>query len=114
MKLPLNIDRAVIEVVGGCNYSCSMCPQDLRTGGRDRGFRRAMKLDEFESYVADCAKHGVRVVNLDGSGEATMQKKLPKFIEVVNKYGAKAFIFSNGFKMEGQYMRDCVDAGLDF
>ena len=114
MKLPLNIDRAVIEIVGGCNYSCSMCPQDLRTGGRDRGFRRAMKLDEFEGYVADCAKHGVRVINLDGSGEATMQKKLPKFIEVVKKYGAKAFIFSNGFKMEGQYMRDCVDAGLDF
>lgn len=114
MKLPLHIDRAVIEVVGGCNYSCSMCPQDLREGGRDKGFRRMMKLEEFESYVSDCAKHGVRVINLDGSGEATMQKKLPKFIEVVKKYGAKCFIFSNGFKMEGKYMKDCVDAGLDF
>jgi wyosine [tRNA(Phe)-imidazoG37] synthetase (radical SAM superfamily) len=73
-----------------------------------------MKLDEFEGYVADCAKHGVRVVNLDGSGEATMAKNLPEYIKVVKKYGAKCFIFSNGFKMEGQYMRDCVDAGLDF
>lgn len=108
------IDRAVIEVVGGCNYSCSMCPQDLRDGGRDKRFRRVMKLDEFEGYVADCAKHGLRVVNLDGSGEATMLKNLPDYIRVVKKYGAKAFIFSNGFKMEGQYMKDCVDAGLDF
>jgi len=112
--LPLYIDRAVIEIVGGCNYSCTMCPQDLRVGGRDKGFRRMMKLDEFEGYVADCAKHGVRVINLDGSGEATMQKKLPEFIKIVKKYGAKCFIFSNGFKMEGQYMKDCVDAGLDF
>lgn len=111
---PLFIDRAVIEIVGGCNYSCTMCPQDLRVGGRSKNFRRMMKIDEFEGYVADCAKHGVRVINLDGSGEATLQKKLPEYIKIVKKYGAKCFIFSNGFKMQGKYMRDCVDAGLDF
>ena len=109
-----HIDRAVIEVAGGCNYSCSMCPQDIREGGRDKRFRRIMKLDEFEGYVADCAKHGLRVVNLDGSGEATMAKNLPEYIKVVKKYNAQAIIFSNGFKMEGQFMKDCVDAGLDF
>ena len=108
------IDRAVIEVNGGCNYSCSMCPQDMRTGGRHKGFLKKMSLEEFESNVADCAKHGLRVVNLDGSGEATLNRDLPKYIEIVKKYGAKAFIFSNGHRMEGQYMRDCVDAGLDF
>ena len=27
----LSVDRAVIEINGGCNYSCSMCPQDART-----------------------------------------------------------------------------------
>lgn len=109
-----HIDRAVIEVAGGCNYSCSMCPQDIRAGGRDKRFRRIMKLDEFEGYVADCAKHGLRVVNLDGSGEATMAKNLPEYIKVVKKYGAQAYLFSNGFRMEGQFMKDCVDAGLDF
>lgn len=113
-QTPLRIDRAVIEVAGGCNYSCSMCPQDIRTGGRAKSFKRIMKLDEFERYVADCAQYGLNVVNLDGSGEATMIKNLPDYIRVVKKYGAKCFIFSNGFKMEGQYMRDCVDAGLDF
>lgn len=108
------IDRAVIEVNGGCNYSCSMCPQDARTGGRHKGFLAKMSLQEFEDNVADCAQHGLRVVNLDGSGEATLNRDLPKYIEIVKKYNAKAFIFSNGHKMEGQYMRDCVDAGLDF
>lgn len=91
-----------------------MCPQDLRTGGRHKGFRKTMKLDEFERYVADCAQYGLNVVNLDGSGEATLAKNLPDYIRIVKKYGAKCFIFSNGFKMQGQFMRDCVDAGLDF
>lgn len=110
----LKIDRAVIEVAGGCNYSCSMCPQDTRTGGRSKSFKKTMKLDEFERYVADCAQYGLNVVNLDGSGEATMLPNLPEYIKIVKKYGAKCFLFSNGFKMEGQYMKDCVDAGLDF
>jgi wyosine [tRNA(Phe)-imidazoG37] synthetase (radical SAM superfamily) len=108
------IDRAVIEVNGGCNYSCSMCPQDTRTGGRHKDFLKKMTLQEFEDNVADCAQHGLRVVNLDGSGEATLNRNLPKYIEIVKKYGAKAFIFSNGYRMEGQFMMDCVDAGLDF
>jgi MoaA/NifB/PqqE/SkfB family radical SAM enzyme len=110
----LKIDRAVIEVNGGCNYSCAMCPQDMRTGGRHKDFLKKMSLQEFEDNVADCAKHGLNVVNLDGSGEATLNRDLPKYIEIVKKYGAKAFIFSNGYRMEGQFMRDCVDAGLDF
>jgi len=110
----MQIDRAVIEVNGGCNYSCSMCPQDVRTGGRHKDFLKKMSLQEFEDNVADCAQHGLRLVNLDGSGEATLNRNLPKYIEIVKKYGAKAFIFSNGYRMEGKFMRDCVDAGLDF
>jgi len=110
----MKIDRAVIEVNGGCNYSCSMCPQDVRTGGRHKDFLKKMSLSEFEDNVADCAQHGLRVVNLDGSGEATLNRNLPKYIEIVKKYNAKAFIFSNGYRMEGKFMRDCVDAGLDF
>ena len=66
------IDRAVIEVNGGCNYSCSMCPQDTRTGGRHKDFLKKMTLKEFENNVADCAQHGLRIVNLDGSGSTVM------------------------------------------
>lgn len=110
----VQIDRAVIEIQGGCNFSCTMCPQDKRTGGRSKSFLTKMSLLEFEDNVRDCAKHGLRVVNLDGSGEATMNRLLPEYIRIVKKYGAKCVIFSNGFKMHGQFMKDCVDAGLDF
>ena len=52
MKIsPVKIDRAVIEVNGGCNYSCTMCPQDMRTGGRDKRFLKKMNLLEFEYNV---------------------------------------------------------------
>ena len=110
----INIDRAVIEVQGGCNFDCTMCPQDKRTGGRHKGFLTKMSLIEFEDNVQDCARHGLNVVNLDGSGEATMNRNLPEYIKIVKRYDAKAIIFSNGFRMHGQFMKDCVDAGLDF
>ena len=110
----MKIDRAVIEIQGGCNYSCSMCPQDKRTGGREKEFITRMSLLEFEDNVRDCAKHGLRVVNLEGSGEPTLNRQLYEYIKIVKKYNAKAFAFSNGLRMSGDYMKKCVDAGLDF
>ena len=113
----MNIDRAVIEINGGCNYSCQMCPQQKGADGkpgRHKDFLKKMSLDEFEDNVADCAEHGLRVVNLDGSGEATLNSDLPNYIQIVNKYGCESVIFSNGYKMQGQFMQDCVDAGLNF
>ena len=113
----MQIDRAVIEVNGGCNYTCKMCPQTTpegKTGARGKGWTGSMPIEEFEYYVQQCAEAGLNVVNLDGSGEATVLKTLPKYIEIVKKYNAQAVIFSNGMRMFGSYMKDCIDAGLDF
>ena len=46
--------------------------------------------------------------------EDTLARNLPEYIKIVKKYNALAFCFSNGFRMHGKFMRDCVDAGLDF
>ena len=109
----MKIDRAVIEVNGGCNYTCQMCPQS-RPEGRGKNWLKKMSLLQFEDAVAQCAKSGLNVVNLEGSGEPTLNRNLPEYIRIVKKYGAKAFMFSNGFRMHGDLMRECVDAGLDF
>lgn len=115
-SIPLNIDRAVIEVNGGCNYTCQMCPQtnsDGTTGGRGRDWLKKMSLEDFERVVAECAEAGLNVVNLEGSGEPTLNRNLPEYISIVKKYGAKAFIYTNGYNLRGSFMRECVDAGLD-
>jgi radical SAM protein with 4Fe4S-binding SPASM domain len=108
------IDRAVLEINGGCNYTCQMCPQttaDGKTGARGKSWLKKMSIGTFEDLIIQSRP---KVVNLDGSGEATLNNDLPKYIEIVKKHGSKAYIFSNGYKMRGQFMRDCVDAGLDF
>jgi MoaA/NifB/PqqE/SkfB family radical SAM enzyme len=114
-SIPLSIDRAVIEVNGGCNYTCEMCPQtnpNGSTGARGKNWLKKMSLADFEYVVSECAAAGLNVVNLEGSGEPTLAKDLPKYIEIVRKHGAKAYIYTNGYNLTGKYMMDCVDAGL--
>lgn len=111
------IDRAVIEINGGCNYTCQMCPQtnpDGSTGARGKPWLKKMPIAMFEEAVAQCAEAGLGVVNLDGSGEATLNRNMAEYISIVKKYDVKCFIFSNGYRMHGQFMEECVDAGLDF
>lgn len=107
----MKIDRAVIEINGGCNYTCKMCPQ---TDGRGKNWLKKMSLYKFEDAVAQCAEAGLNVVNLEGSGEPTMNRDLAKYIEIVKKYNAKAFMFSNGMRMSGDFMKGVIDAGADF
>ena len=108
-ELPLNIDRAVIEVNGGCNYTCKMCPQ---TTGRGKNWLKKISIFDFERIVSECAEYGLNVVNLEGSGEPTLNRDLPEYISIVKKYGAKPFIYTNGFNLKNDFMKECVDAGL--
>tara|TARA_E500000318_G_scaffold46866_2_gene44203 strand:- start:4288 stop:5247 length:960 start_codon:yes stop_codon:yes gene_type:complete len=113
----MEIDRAVIEVNGGCNYTCQMCPQTTsegKTGARGKNWTGIMPLDEFKGYVNQLVDKGLNVVNLDGSGEATTIRNLPEYIKVVTDAGVQSVIFSNGYRMHGNYMQECVDAGLGF
>lgn len=107
--LPLSVDRLVLEVNGGCNYTCQMCPQ---TTGRGKDWLKKTKLSDFERIVAECADYGLNVVNLEGSGEPTLNPDLPEYIKIVRKYNARPFIFTNGFNLKGDFMKRCVDAGL--
>ena len=73
-----------------------------------------MPLDQFEDIVAECTEAGLNVVNLEGSGEPSLNRNLAEYIAIVKKYGAKAFCFSNGMRMKDDFMREVVDAGVDF
>jgi len=108
LKLP-NLERAVVEVFGGCNYTCDMCPQ---TTGRGKEWTRKMPIKQFESILDQLP--GNPVINLEGSGEPTMAKDLPEYIEACKKRGFKTFMYTNGSFLIGDFMKQVFDAGIDF
>ena len=108
MKLP-QLERAVIEVFGGCNYSCQMCPQ---TTGRGSAWTKKMPFDLFERVLDQLP--GTPVINLDGSGEAFLLDDLPRYIAACTARGFPTYVFTNGSRLTGQLMQDSIDAGLTF
>ena len=109
----LKLQRIVMEVFGGCNYSCTMCPQS--NPGRGSNFTRKIPLKNFEKILDDLVpKYGSPQVNLEGSGEPTMAKDLDEYIKAVKKRGLKCFMYCNGARLKGDFMKRVVDAGIDF
>ena len=113
MENKIELKRIVMEVFGGCNYTCQMCPQT--NPGRGKSFTRKMPISEFERILDQIVpKYGMPQINLEGSGEPTMAKDLPKYIEAVKKRNLKCFMYCNGARLNGQFMKDVVNAGIDF
>jgi len=105
----LQLQRVVIEVFGGCNYTCQMCPQST---GREPSFLRKMPLKQFEDILDQIMPYGSPVINLEGSGEPTMATDLPEYIAACTSRGFRSYMYCNGARFRDQYMRDCIDAGL--
>jgi molybdenum cofactor biosynthesis enzyme MoaA len=109
----LNLQRIVMEVFGGCNYTCQMCPQT--NPGRGKGFTRKMPLNEFKRILNDLVpKYGNPQINLEGSGEPTMAKDLPEYVKAVKDKGLKCFMYCNGARLNGKFMQDVINAGIDY
>ena len=109
----LKLQRVVLEVFGGCNYTCQMCPQS--NPGREKDFLRKMPLKTFSNVLDKIVpKFGHPQINLEGSGEPTMAKDLPKYIQEVKKRNLKCFMYCNGARLNGQFMKDVIDSGIDF
>lgn len=106
MSVP-NLERAVIEVIGSCNYACTMCPQST---GREPDFLRKMPLDVFEAILDQLP--GNPVINLEGSGEPTLAKDLPLYVEACSRRGLKSIIYTNGSRLCGSLMHNIIDAGI--
>ena len=109
----LKLKRVVMEVFGGCNYTCQMCPQT--NPGRGKSFTRKMSINEFKRILNDIVpKYGSPQINLEGSGEPTMAKDLPEYIKAVKEKNLKCFMYCNGARLNGKFMREVIDAGIDF
>ena len=109
----VKLQRIVLEVFGGCNYTCSMCPQSHP--GRGKNFTRKMRIEDFEKILDKIVpKYGKPIINLEGSGEPTMATDLDKFVAAVKSRGLKCFMYCNGARLNGAFMQRVIDAGIDF
>ena len=113
MKKNVKLQRIVMEVFGGCNYTCQMCPQS--NPGRGKNFTRKMNIKEFERILDMIVpKYGNPIINLEGSGEPTMAKDLYDYVHAVKKRGLKCYMYCNGANLRGEFMKKVIDAGIDF
>ena len=101
-----------MELFGGCNYTCQMCPQGFEDG-RESDFKKSLNMQNFHKIVDDAIEHGVESISLHGGGEPTLHKNFIECIHYIKKKDVKCVSFSNGYTLNNQLISEIADSGLD-
>ena len=107
MPIPekIEIKQLDLELNGGCNYKCPMCPQ---AEGREKNFLKKLPYHVFTKIVDDAMQYGLDTVSLHGSGEPTLNRDMPKFVKYVKNKGIKCLSFTNGFRLTKNMSRELI------
>lgn len=100
-----------IELVGGCNYRCRMCPHT--DPGRETDFIKALPWTVFQSVIDQCLELGLRSVRLHGSGEPTLCRYLPEAVAYCKQHGLQTLVTTNGARLDSMLSDQLILAGLD-
>ena len=106
----IEIQQIALEIFGGCNYKCPMCPQ---ASGRESSFLKKLPFDVYKKIIDEGLQYGLKAVSLQGSGEPTLRPDMPKFVEYAKKKGLKCISLTNGFHLSTELSRRLIDAGID-
>ena len=106
----LRITQLDLELNGGCNYKCEMCPQ---VDGREKEFLKVLPLDVIEKILDEAVVYGVKSVSLHGSGEPTLNANMPDVVSAVKHRGLKCISFTNGYRLDENLSRRLIEAGID-
>ena len=98
-----------IEMMGGCNLKCPMCPQSF---GREPSFRKRMPLEEFKKIIDQAIPMGLKSVNLSGSGEPLLHTGLEEAIGYLAERGLTSVIYTNGTRLNLERFESLCQAGL--
>ena len=112
MPVPENITikQLDLELNGGCNYTCPMCPQ---TDGREKDFLKKLPYDVFTKIIDDALQYDLDTVSLHGSGEPTLNRDMAKFVGYVKSKNVKCLSFTNGYRLTEDISRELIEAGID-
>lgn len=67
------IKQINLEMAGGCNLRCPMCPQ---SSGREKDFMKRLPLEAFRKIIDQAIPLGLKYVTLNGSGEPLLHTGL--------------------------------------
>jgi MoaA/NifB/PqqE/SkfB family radical SAM enzyme len=107
------IDFIHLEFTNHCTYKCKMCRHDAMR--RNKGFISDNDLEWALLNVAQNCHQYCGVIQLQGTGEALLDKNLPQKISLVRKYLPKADIGINttlGVEHPDFTLEDLVKSGL--
>ena len=110
--MPFYIRQLDLELFGGCNFDCDMCPQ--QNNGREKSFRKMMPWNIFTKVVDEAIELGTEAVSLHGSGEPTLCKYLPEAIKYCKDRNLKTYVFTNGYLLTPDLGKKLIDNGIDF
>ncbi len=104
------INHLNLELFGGCNYTCKICPQGIYQ--REKPFLTHLPFKFATDIIEHAQMHGIKSVSLQGSGEPILYKKLKEIISFCKKLGLKSYITTNLSTKNVQELEELFDAGL--
>ena len=105
------ITQLNMEVFGGCNLACPMCPQGIE-GGREKEFKKSLNDDLFKKIVNEAIPLGLKYVNLSGSGEPLLNRKLEEFVNDLSSKNIVSMIYTNGQVLDKKRFISLCEAGM--
>lgn len=97
-----------ISLTHRCQCSCRHCGVSFLK----KRFPAEPSLSDLEAIFADLRRAGTEAVDLFG-GEPTLRRDLAEVIALARSYGFMTLVETNGFRLDQDYVRELVSAGLD-
>ncbi len=107
---PLLVD---LELASVCNLKCPMC-YTISPEFRKKVNAKLMDFDLYKSLIDEIAGH-VPAIRLSLRGESFLHKNIVDCIRYAKEKGiGEVSSLTNGAKLTGSFLKDCIDAGIDW
>jgi len=109
-EYPLLVD---LELASVCNLKCPMC-YTISPEFRKKVNAKLMDMELYRQIIDEIAGH-VPAIRLSLRGESFLHKNIVECIRYAKEKGiGEVSSLTNGAKLTGQFLKDCIDAGIDW
>ncbi len=106
------VEQINLELFGGCNLKCPMCPQGSEEG-REKEFKKSLDIELFKKIIDEAIPLGLKFVNLAGSGESLLSKNIEECCTYLRERDIVSMINTNGKLLTTKKFEQLCIAGLD-